>query len=73
MKQESKGHDRTGLERTSGIAVFNAVVCRRLSLKRAELLEESDGAQVVYLEGFEARDGSSSQPLLVQKSDGGFM
>lgn len=36
------------------------------------LLEESDGAKVVYLEGFESRDGTS-QPLLVKKSDGGFM
>ncbi|CAN0443412.1 unnamed protein product [Scytosiphon promiscuus] len=36
------------------------------------LLEESEGAKVVFLEGFEARDGTS-QPLLVKKSDGGFM
>ncbi|CAN0182486.1 unnamed protein product, partial [Hapterophycus canaliculatus] len=36
------------------------------------LLEESDGAKVVFLEGFESRDGTS-QPLLVKKSDGGFM
>ncbi|CAN0438846.1 unnamed protein product [Ectocarpus sp. 12 AP-2014] len=41
-------------------------------LESEGLLEESDGAKVVYLEGFESRDGTS-QPLLVKKSDGGFM
>eukprot|EP00904_Undaria_pinnatifida_P008385 jgi/Undpi1/4677/HiC_scaffold_18.g08031.m1 len=41
-------------------------------LESEGLLEESDGAKVVFLEGFESRDGTS-QPLLVKKSDGGFM
>ncbi|CAN0487430.1 unnamed protein product [Discosporangium mesarthrocarpum] len=36
------------------------------------LLETADGAKCVFLEGFESREGTP-QPLLVQKSDGGFM
>ncbi|MBT9317166.1 arginine--tRNA ligase [Leptothoe spongobia] len=35
------------------------------------LLEEDQGAQVVFLEGFTNKDGNP-QPLIVQKSDGGF-
>ncbi len=35
------------------------------------LLEESDGAKVVFLEGFKNRDGNPL-PLIVQKSDGGY-
>ncbi len=35
------------------------------------LLEENQGAQVVFLEGFTNKDGNP-QPLIVQKSDGGF-
>jgi len=40
-------------------------------LKKAGLLEESDGCQVVMLEGYTNREGKP-QPLIVQKSDGGF-
>ncbi|MEO0433920.1 MAG: arginine--tRNA ligase [Cyanobacteria bacterium J06656_5] len=35
------------------------------------LLEENQGAQVVFLEGFTNKDGKP-QPLIVRKSDGGF-
>lgn len=35
------------------------------------LLEEDQGAQVVFLKGFTNKDGDP-QPLIVQKSDGGF-
>ncbi len=35
------------------------------------LLEESDGAQVVFLEGFKNKEGDR-QPLIVQKSNDGF-
>ncbi|MBX2863282.1 MAG: arginine--tRNA ligase, partial [Leptolyngbyaceae cyanobacterium MAG.088] len=35
------------------------------------LLEEDQGAQVVFLEGFTNKDGDP-QPLIVKKSDGGF-
>lgn len=41
-------------------------------LEAAGLLEVSDGAKVVFLEGFEARDGTK-QALIVKKSDGGYM
>mmetsp|Transcript_38369 Transcript_38369/g.85674 ORF Transcript_38369/g.85674 Transcript_38369/m.85674 type:complete len:180 (+) Transcript_38369:623-1162(+) len=37
------------------------------------LVEVSEGALVVWLEGTKARDGESRQPLLVRKSDGGYM
>ncbi|MFG6098426.1 arginine--tRNA ligase [Leptothoe sp. ISB3NOV94-8A] len=40
-------------------------------LKSLNLLEEDQGAQVVFLEGFTNKDGNP-QPLIVQKSDGGF-
>ncbi|MEM9265693.1 MAG: arginine--tRNA ligase [Cyanobacteria bacterium P01_F01_bin.13] len=40
-------------------------------LKSLSLLEEDQGAQVVFLEGFTNKDGDP-QPLIVQKSDGGF-
>lgn len=43
------------------------------ALREKELLQESDGAQVVYLEGYKSRDGEQEQALIVQKSDGGFM
>ncbi|MEM6255170.1 MAG: arginine--tRNA ligase [Cyanobacteria bacterium P01_D01_bin.156] len=40
-------------------------------LKSLGLLEEDQGAQVVFLEGFTNKDGNP-QPLIVKKSDGGF-
>ena len=42
------------------------------SLEDKGLLSEDDGAQCVFLEGFEAKDGSPL-PIIVQKSDGGFL
>jgi arginyl-tRNA synthetase len=41
-------------------------------LKTGGLLEESDGAQVVFLEGYSNKEGER-MPLLVQKTDGGYM
>jgi len=41
-------------------------------LKAGGLLEESEGAQVVFVDGFTNKDGER-MPLLVQKTDGGFM
>ncbi len=40
-------------------------------LNKTGLLEESDGAKVVFLEGFKNREGEPL-PLIVQKSDGGY-
>lgn len=40
-------------------------------LDKAGLLESSDGAKVVFLEGFKNRDGNPL-PLIVKKSDGGY-
>jgi arginyl-tRNA synthetase len=40
-------------------------------LKTVGLLEESDGAQCVFLEGYTNKDGTPL-PLIVQKSDGAF-
>ncbi len=40
-------------------------------LKTLELLQESDGALCVFLEGFTNREGQA-QPLIIQKSDGGY-
>jgi arginyl-tRNA synthetase len=41
-------------------------------LRSKGMLEESDGATCVFLEGYIGRDGTR-QPTIVQKSDGGFM
>ena len=41
-------------------------------LEQLGLGEVSDGALVVWLEGYKSRDGGA-QPLLVRKSDGGFL
>jgi len=41
-------------------------------LSRKGLLTESDGAQCVFLEEFKGKDGSAL-PVIVQKSDGGFL
>jgi len=40
-------------------------------LRSAGILEQSDGAQVVFCEGFTSKTGSPL-PLIVQKSDGGY-
>ncbi len=40
-------------------------------LNKTGLLESSDGAKVVFLEGFKNREGEPL-PLIVQKSDGGY-
>ncbi|MEM7220652.1 MAG: arginine--tRNA ligase [Pseudomonadota bacterium] len=42
------------------------------ALKAKNLLQESDGAQCVFLDQFKAKDGSV-QPVIVQKSDGGYL
>eukprot|EP00316_Scyphosphaera_apsteinii_P000255 CAMPEP_0119302804 /NCGR_PEP_ID=MMETSP1333-20130426/4348_1 /TAXON_ID=418940 /ORGANISM="Scyphosphaera apsteinii, Strain RCC1455" /LENGTH=652 /DNA_ID=CAMNT_0007305277 /DNA_START=103 /DNA_END=2061 /DNA_ORIENTATION=- len=42
------------------------------SLRKAELLQESDGAQCVFLQGYTNRDGEPL-PMIVQKRDGGYM
>lgn len=41
-------------------------------LRKQGLLEESQGAQCVYLDQFKARDGEPL-PLIVRKSDGGYL
>jgi arginyl-tRNA synthetase len=40
-------------------------------LKQQNIVEESDGAQCVFLEGFTNKEGNPL-PLIVQKSDGGY-
>ena len=40
-------------------------------LAKAGLLEESDGAKVVYLDGWKNREGEPL-PLIIQKADGGY-
>lgn len=42
------------------------------SLRERGLLAESDGAQCVFLDEFKGKDGSV-QPVIVQKSDGGYL
>lgn len=42
------------------------------SLAEKKLLKESEGAQCVFLDGFETKDGTPL-PIIVQKTDGGFL
>ncbi len=42
------------------------------ALDQAGLLKESDGAQVVYPDGFKGKDGEP-MPMIVRKSDGGYL
>ena len=56
-----------------GESFYNALLSSVVSdLKTGGLLEESEGAQVVFVDGFTNKDGDR-MPLLVQKTDGGFM
>jgi arginyl-tRNA synthetase len=58
---------------TRGESYYNAQLPGVLaSLREAGLLRESAGAQCVFLPGYVSRDGEP-QPLIVQKSDGGYM
>ena len=43
-----------------------------IDLNKLGLVSESDGASCVFLEGFTAKDGSPL-PIIVRKSDGGFL
>jgi arginyl-tRNA synthetase len=55
-----------------GESYFNSRLPAVVSgLQAAGVLEESDGAQVVFCEGFTSKSGSPL-PLIVQKSDGGY-
>jgi arginyl-tRNA synthetase len=55
-----------------GESFFNSRLPSVVSdLRSAGVLEESDGAQVVFCEGFTSKTGAPV-PLIVQKSDGGF-
>ncbi|MCJ8282193.1 MAG: arginine--tRNA ligase [Rivularia sp. ALOHA_DT_140] len=55
-----------------GESFYNALLPEVVEdLDKIGLLEESDGAKVVFLEGFKNRDGQPL-PLIIQKSDGGY-
>jgi len=54
-------------------SAYNPVLASIISdLSEKNLLKESEGAQCVFLEGFETKDGTPL-PVIVQKSDGGFL
>eukprot|EP00607_Mallomonas_marina_P010406 CAMPEP_0182422034 /NCGR_PEP_ID=MMETSP1167-20130531/7613_1 /TAXON_ID=2988 /ORGANISM="Mallomonas Sp, Strain CCMP3275" /LENGTH=541 /DNA_ID=CAMNT_0024599737 /DNA_START=404 /DNA_END=2025 /DNA_ORIENTATION=- len=56
-----------------GESFYNPLLADIVStLKEKELAVESNGAQVVYLEGYKNRAGESL-PLMISKSDGGFL
>ena len=55
-----------------GESFYNPMLPEVISdLKKLGLLEKSEGAQVVFVEGFVNREGNPL-PLMVQKADGGF-
>jgi len=58
---------------TRGESFYNAMLPDVIEkLRETSLLQESDGAQCVFLDGYKNRDGEPL-PMIVQKSDGGFM
>ncbi len=55
-----------------GESFYNPYLLHIIDLLRArELLEENEGAQCVFLEGFNNKEGNRL-PLIVQKTDGGY-
>jgi len=58
---------------TRGESFYNPRLANIIeTLSEAELLQESGGAQCVFLDGYTNRDGDPL-PMIVKKSDGGFM
>ena len=58
---------------TRGESFYNPRLGRVIeTLREASLLRESEGALCVFLDGYVNREGEP-QPMIVQKSDGGFM
>ncbi len=56
-----------------GESSFNPVLPQVVKdLENAGLLVESDGAKCVFVDGFQRKDGSPL-PMIVQKSDGGYL
>ncbi|EKX50088.1 hypothetical protein GUITHDRAFT_200394 [Guillardia theta CCMP2712] len=56
-----------------GESFYNNMLSDVISgLKEIELLKESEGARVVYVDGYKNKDGDP-MPFLVQKSDGGYL
>ncbi|QQE11215.1 arginine--tRNA ligase [Planctomycetota bacterium] len=61
------------LENIKGESFYNPMLAKVIEdLKTADLLKVSQGADVVYPEGFKDRDGNP-MPMIVRKSDGGFL
>ncbi|MEM7080908.1 MAG: arginine--tRNA ligase, partial [Pseudomonadota bacterium] len=70
-------YDRLGItlrsEHTQGESAYNAMLPDVIETLRAQgLLQNSDGAQCVFLEQFKNKKGDI-QPIIVQKSDGGYL
>ncbi len=66
-------YDRLGIQlQERGESFYNPLLPGVMStLEQAGLVEEDAGAQCVFLEGFQNKDGQPL-PLIVQKSDGGY-
>lgn len=63
---------RRRAEYNTNVNLMMIVHTMALSPQAGGLLQESDGARCVFLEGYTNRDGEPL-PVIVQKSDGGFM
>ena len=56
-----------------GESFYNPLLAQVVAdLNSKGLLKESEGARVVYLDGYTTREGEP-QPFIVQKTDGGFL
>ena len=64
---------KLGLEDVRGESFYNDKLPSVISaLSAVNLLEESDGAQCVFMEGFKTKEGEPL-PLIVRKSDGAYL
>ncbi len=64
---------KLNIKNVKGESFYNDMLPSVISdLSVANLLQESDGAQCVFLEGFKTKEGEPL-PMIVQKSDGAFL
>lgn len=72
-KEFQKIYDRLDIDiQERGESFYNPLLPEVVAdLERLQLLEEDQGARVVFLKDFTNKEGKP-QPLIVQKSDGGF-
>jgi arginyl-tRNA synthetase len=74
-REFQKIYDRLGVDlEERGESFYNSFLPGIINdLETTGLVDYSEGAKVVWLDGYNSREGDDRQPLIVQKSDGGYM